>query len=160
MDIPHISTGDLFRANMSQNTPLGVEARTYVDAGELVPDEVTNAMVRERLGEPDGRSGFLLDGFPRTVGQAKVLAEILAEQGVGLDAVLVFEVSEDEVVRRMLARGRGDDTEDVIRRRLAVFRHDTEPLLEHYADLVVPIQAEGEIDDITARALEALRARA
>ncbi|GAA4844365.1 adenylate kinase [Saccharopolyspora rosea] len=160
LGVPHISTGDLFRANIGNATPLGQKAKSYLDAGELVPDEVTNEMVRERLAEPDAREGFLLDGYPRTTPQADVLTDILAENGMELTAVLQFEVPEEELVRRMLARGRSDDTEDVIRRRLAVYREETEPLLEYYRNKILKIDAVGSIDDISARALEALRARA
>jgi adenylate kinase len=158
--VPHISSGDLFRANINNSTPLGQKAKSYLDAGELVPDEVTNEMVRERLAEPDAREGFLLDGFPRTTPQADVLSNILAENGMELTAVLEFEVPEEELVRRMLARGRSDDTEDVIRRRLSVYRSETEPLLEYYQDKLIKIDAVGTVDEITGRALEALRTRA
>ena len=159
LGIPHISTGDLFRAHMGEETPLGQEAKRYVDAGDLVPDEVTNEMVRERLGEPDAAKGFLLDGFPRTVGQAEVLAGILSDLGQQLDAVLEFRISEDLVVERMLARGRADDTEAVIRRRLRVYLDETSPLLAHYADQLVVVDAVGEVEDVAARALHALQAR-
>jgi adenylate kinase len=159
LGIPHISTGDLFRAHMGEETPLGQEAKRYVDAGDLVPDEVTNEMVRERLGEPDAAKGFLLDGFPRTVGQAEVLAGILSDLGQQLDAVLEFRISEDLVVERMLARGRADDTEAVIRRRLRVYLDETSPLLAHYADQLVVVDAVGEVEDVAARALHALHAR-
>jgi adenylate kinase len=160
LEVPHISTGDLFRANISNATPLGQKAKSYMDAGELVPDEVTNEMVRERLTEEDARKGFLLDGYPRNAAQAEVLGEILAENGMELTAVLQFDVPEEELVRRMLARGRSDDTEDVIRRRLAVYHSETEPLLEYYRDTIIKIDAVGSVEDISARALEALRDRA
>jgi adenylate kinase len=157
--VPHISTGDLFRANIGEATPLGQKAKSYLDAGELVPDEITNEMVRDRLGKPDAREGFLLDGFPRTTPQAEVLGGILAENGMELSAVLQFDVPEDELVHRMLARGRSDDTEEVIRRRLAIYASETEPLLRYYRDLLITIDAVGSVEEITARALEALRAR-
>ena len=159
LKVPHISTGDLFRANITQSTPLGQKAKSYLDAGELVPDEVTNEMVRERLAESDAREGFLLDGYPRNTVQADVLTSILAEYDVEMGAVLQFEVPEEELVRRMLSRGRADDTEDVIRRRLAIYQSETAPLLEYYRDKLVTIDAVGSVDDITARALDALRAR-
>ena len=124
LDVPHISTGDLFRANLSQQTPLGVEAKRYMDAGELVPDSVTVEMVRTRLGDDDAVKGFLLDGFPRTISQAESLAEILADRGEEIDAVVELQVPEDELVARLLARGRSDDTEDVIRRRQQVYRDE------------------------------------
>ncbi|MEU5848043.1 adenylate kinase [Saccharopolyspora shandongensis] len=160
LDVPHISTGDLFRANIGNATPLGQKAKSYLDTGDLVPDEVTNEMVRDRLSDEDAAKGFLLDGYPRTTTQAEVLAEMLRERGTELTAVLQFDVPEEELVTRMLARGRADDTEDIIRRRLAVYRSETEPLLEYYQDRIVKIDAVGSIEEITARALEALRNRA
>ncbi|MBB5154771.1 adenylate kinase [Saccharopolyspora phatthalungensis] len=160
LGVPHISTGDLFRANIGNATPLGQKAKSYMDAGELVPDEVTNEMVRDRLSDEDAAKGFLLDGYPRNTGQAGVLGEMLAEHGVELTAVLQFDVPEEELVKRMLARGRSDDTEDVIRRRLAVYRSETEPLLAYYQDKIIKIDAVGSIEEISARALEALGARA
>jgi adenylate kinase len=159
LGIPHISTGELFRAHVGQQTGLGREAKRYLDAGELVPDAVTNEMVRERLAESDARQGFLLDGFPRNLAQAHVLDKILAENGTELDAVLEFAVPENVVVERMLSRGRSDDTEDVIRRRLEVYRSDTAPLLDYYRDRAVAVDAVGEVGEVTARALDALRDR-
>ena len=156
LGVPHISTGDLFRANIGNSTPLGQKAKSYIDAGELVPDEVTNEMVRERLAEPDAREGFLLDGYPRTTPQADVLTDILAENGMELTAVLQFDVPEEELVRRMLERGRSDDTEDVIRRRLAVYHSETAPLLDYYRDKVIKVDALGSVEEITDRALAAL----
>ena len=129
LGIPHISTGDLFRANIGEGTELGLEAKSYMDAGNLVPAELTNRMVDARLDEADAQNGFLLDGFPRSVEQADALKEMLEKRGVALDAVVEFQVDEDTVVERMLARGRADDTEDVIRNRMAVYRSETEPLL-------------------------------
>jgi adenylate kinase len=159
LEVPHISTGDLFRANIGNSTPLGQKAKSYIDAGELVPDEITNQMVRERLAEPDAKKGFLLDGYPRNIAQADVLAGILSENDYELTAVLQFDVPEEELVRRMLERGRSDDNEDVIRRRLAVYHEETEPLLDYYRDLVVKIDAVGAVEEITARALEAVKSR-
>jgi adenylate kinase len=159
LDVPHISTGDLFRANLEQRTPLGVEASKYMEAGDLVPDEVTVGMVRDRLAADDARKGFILDGFPRNVAQAESLARLLADRGDELDAVVELVVPEDVVVERLLARGRGDDTEDVIRRRQQVYRDETEPLLTHYRDLLVAVDAVGPIEEITSRALDALRSR-
>lgn len=156
LGVPAISTGDLFRANIGQGTPLGVEAKKYIDAGELVPAEITNNMVRERLAEPDAANGFLLDGFPRSVEQAKELENILRDLGVELDGVLSFVIDEDVVVERMLARGRADDTEDVIRNRLRVYREETAPLLEYYADSIITVDAIGEVEEINSRALSAL----
>ena len=156
LDVPHISTGDLFRANLSQNTPLGVAAKRYMDAGELVSDEVTVGMVRERLAEDDAAKGFILDGFPRTVAQADALGELLEAAGNELDAVVSLEVPEELLVQRLLGRGRADDTEDVIRRRQEVYREETAPLLEHYRDLLVTVDAVGEIEEITERVVDAL----
>ena len=157
LGVPHISTGDLFRAHISEQTDLGKEVQEYLDSGELVPDEVTNEMVRVRLSQPDAATGFLLDGFPRNTAQAGVLGEMLAAKGHKLDAVLEFRIDEDVVVERLLARGRTDDKEDVIRHRQQVYRTETAPLLDYYADIVVSIDAVGEVDEISERALRALR---
>ncbi|MGW7403129.1 adenylate kinase [Streptomyces sp. NPDC054833] len=154
--IPHISTGDLFRENVGRGTPLGQEARRYLDAGELVPDHVTGAMVRRRLEEPDARRGFLLDGFPRTVEQAHALTTVLAATGAVLDAVVEFDAPEHVVVERLRGRGRSDDTEEVIRHRQQVYRRQTAPLLAHYADIVLTVRAVGAVEEINDRALEAL----
>lgn len=156
LGVPHISTGDLFRANIGQGTPLGIEAKQYLDAGNLVPSELTNRMVEARLAESDAAAGFLLDGFPRTIDQAVALSSILEDLGVTLDAVLEFQVDEDVVVERMLARGRDDDKEDVIRNRLRVYREETQPLLDHYQGLEVSVDAVGEVDEVNARAMAAL----
>ncbi len=156
LGVPHVSTGDLFRTNIGEGTELGVEAKRYLDAGELVPSELTNRMVEERLRQADAEDGFLLDGFPRTVDQAEALEGILQRLGAKLDAVLEFVVDEDVVVERMLARGRDDDKEDVIRNRLRVYRAETAPLLDHYRSIEVSVDAVGEIDEINARAMAAL----
>ena len=156
LGVPHVSTGDLFRANIDQLTPIGVEAKKYLDAGDLVPSEITNTMVRERVAEPDAVNGFLLDGFPRTVDQAEALEKILADLNTELDAVVSLVVDEDVVVERMLSRGRADDNEDVIRNRLRVYRDETAPLLEHYKALVVSVDGVGEVDDVNRRILDAL----
>ncbi|QDQ96636.1 adenylate kinase [Tomitella fengzijianii] len=156
LGVPHISTGDLFRANIGEGTDLGVEAKRYLDAGELVPSELTNRMVEARLSEADAAQGFLLDGFPRTVDQAEALEGILGRLGTALDAVLEFVVDEDVVVERMLSRGRDDDKEDVIRNRLRVYRAETAPLLDHYRSIEVSVDAVGEIEEINARAMAAL----
>jgi adenylate kinase len=160
LGVPHISTGDLFRAHISEQTDLGREVKRYLDAGDLVPDGVTNEMVRQRLTEEDARQGFLLDGFPRNVAQADVLAKILAGDGHALDAVIEFRVPEDELVHRLLARGRADDTEDVIRNRQQVYRKETAPLLSHYRDILVTVDAMGDVDDVTGRVIAALRGNA
>ena len=159
LDVPHISTGDLFRANLSQETPLGIEAKRYMDAGELVPDSVTVEMVRSRLAEDDAVKGFLLDGFPRTISQAESLSGILEDRGEELDAVVELQVPEDELVARLLGRGRSDDTEDVIRRRQQVYRDETSPILAHYQEKLVSVDAVGTVEEITDRVAEALRAR-
>lgn len=156
LDVPHISTGDLFRANIGEGTPLGVEAKSYIDAGKLVPTDVTARMVEERLSQDDAKNGFLLDGFPRTTEQADILEELLSKKGEKLDGVLNFEVSEDVVVERMMARGRADDNEETIRTRLGVYRDETFPLIEHYGESIISIKAEGSVEEISARAMEAL----
>ncbi|WP_433195572.1 adenylate kinase [Nocardia sp. CA-107356] len=156
LGVPHISTGDLFRTNISAQTPLGREAQKYIDAGDLVPSDVTNRMVEARVAEPDAANGFVLDGYPRTVDQADALEKILADMDKKLDAVLCFVVPEETVVSRMMARGRADDNEDVIRNRLRVYREETEPLLEHYDGLVVSVDGVGEVDEVNSRALGAL----
>jgi adenylate kinase len=159
LDVPHISTGDLFRANLTQETPLGREAKRYMDAGDLVPDSVTVEMVRERLTHDDAAKGFILDGFPRTISQATALSDLLTERGEDIDAVVEFQVPEEELVQRLLGRGRTDDTEDVIRRRQEVYRRETAPLLDHYRDRLVTIDALGSVEEITDRVSEALRSR-
>jgi adenylate kinase len=159
LGVPHISTGDLFRANLGQETPLGLEAKSYMDKGNLVPDDVTVRMVRERLAADDVAKGFILDGFPRTVSQASSLDELLGERGEKLDAVVEFQVDEDELVKRLLARGRSDDTEDVIRNRQQVYRDETFPLLDHYQAIVVSVDAQGGVEEITDRVAAALQDR-
>ncbi|MFW0784055.1 adenylate kinase [Gordonia sp. CPCC 206044] len=158
LGIPHISTGDLFRANISQGTAVGIEAKRYLDAGDLVPSEITIDMVRARVAEPDASKGFILDGFPRSTEQADALKDILEGLDGTLDAVLSFVVDADVVVERMLARGRADDTEEVIRNRLAVYAKETAPLLEYYGDQVKTIDAVGDIQDVHQRVLSALGA--
>jgi adenylate kinase len=161
LGVPHISTGDIFRANVSQGTPLGVEARKYMDAGEYVPDGVTNAMVRDRLTHDDCRPGFLLDGYPRTVEQVGELNAMLSSAAQRLDGVLELTVDLDEVVARLVRRaseqGRSDDTEDVIRRRLEVYFEQTAPLIEMYRSqgLLVQVDGLGEIADVTGRIVSA-----
>jgi adenylate kinase len=160
--IPAISTGDIFRANVSQGTPLGVEAKRFMDAGEYVPDEVTNLMVRNRIDEDDAKPGFLLDGYPRTLAQVEELDGMIKFTGHALDAVVVLTVDQDEIVNRLLQRaqkeGRTDDTEDVIRRRQELYGEQTEPLIEVYRErgLLVEIDGMGEVDDVTKRIFEAL----
>ncbi|MEL4154081.1 adenylate kinase [Corynebacterium bovis] len=158
LSIPHVSTGDLFRDNISRETELGREAQQYMDAGRFVPTSVTANMVRTRLGQDDAAKGFLLDGFPRTIEQAEILRDMLAEKGESLDAVVNYTVSEDVVVERMLARGRKDDNEEVIRTRLQVYRDETAPLIDFYRelDLLVDVDAEGTVEDISSATLDAL----
>lgn len=159
LGVPHISTGDLFRGHIAEQTALGAEVKRYLDSGKLVPDSVTNEMVRERISEADAAAGFLLDGFPRNTAQADVLAGILAEHGTQLDAVIELQVGEEELVQRLLDRGRDDDTEEVIRERQAVYREETAPLLDYYADRLLTIDGVGEVDEVSARALDALNSR-
>jgi adenylate kinase len=160
--IPAISTGDIFRANVSEGTPLGVEAKRFMDAGEYVPDEVTNLMVRNRIDEPDAEPGFLLDGYPRTLAQVEELDRMIAFTGHRLDAAVALTVDEDEIVQRLLQRarleGRADDTEDVIRRRHEVYVEQTAPLIEVYRDrgILVEVDGSGDADEVTGRILDAL----
>ena len=164
LGIPAISTGDIFRANVSKETPLGLDAKRYMDAGEYVPDSVTNAMVRDRIAQDDARSGFLLDGYPRTVAQVDALDDMLAEEGSGIDAVVVLTVEKEEIVQRLLKRaeieGRADDTEEVIRRRMDVYTEQTAPLLAVYADhgILTEVDGMGGVDDVTGRVFDALEA--
>jgi adenylate kinase len=163
--IPAISTGDIFRHNVKNETDLGKQAKAFMDRGEYVPDSLTNALVRDRLSHADAIEGFLLDGYPRTADQVVELDDILGQQGKKLDVVVQLTADTDEVVRRLLNRaleqGRADDTEDVIRRRLEVYEEQTAPLTETYAarDLVVMIDGLGEVAEVTGRILEALAAR-
>ncbi len=161
LDVPHISSGDLVRANLQPGaeTPIGLEAKRYIDAGDLVPDSVTIAMMRERLAEDDATKGFVLDGFPRNLSQSNSLDQLLAERDEDIDVVVELKVPEDERVRRQLGRGRTDDTEDVIRRRQEVYRDETAPLLEHYRDRLVTVDAVGAVEEITDRVSDALRTR-
>ncbi|MFF5494794.1 adenylate kinase [Streptomyces aquilus] len=189
--VPHISTGDLFRANISQQTDLGKLAKSYMDAGNLVPDEVTIAMAKDRMEQADAVNGFLLDGFPRNVSQAEALDELLNTEGIKLDAVLDLEAPEEEVVKRIAGRRicrndsahvfhvsykkpakegvcdvcggelyqRDDDSEATVRTRLEVYHTQTEPIIDYYKaqGLVVTIEAMGPVDEVTTRALAALK---
>ncbi|MEI7442369.1 MAG: adenylate kinase [Actinomycetes bacterium] len=155
LGIAHISTGDLFRANLSQGTALGLEAQKYMDAGEYVPDSVTNDMVRDRLSQSDAQAGFLLDGYPRTVAQVTELDEMLGEHV--LDRVLVLRADTDEVVARLLNRahqqGRADDTEEVVRRRLEIYEEQTAPLIDLYSSrgILVSVDGLGSRDEVAQR---------
>ncbi|MBM0256799.1 MULTISPECIES: adenylate kinase [Micromonospora] len=190
LSVPKISTGDIFRANVSQGTPLGVEAKRYMDAGKLVPDEVTINMVRDRLAEPDAAEGFLLDGFPRTTPQAAALDKLLADLGTALDLVLELVVDDDEVIRRLSGRRtcrgcgkiwhvefdattregicdrcgaelfqRDDDKPETIAARLREYAEKTAPLVDYYGaqNKLVGIDATGPVEDVTVRAIDALR---
>lgn len=160
--VPAISTGDIFRVNVAERTELGRTAQRYMDAGEYVPDEVTNAMVADRLSQDDARPGFLLDGYPRTEPQVRELDSMLEAQDASLDAVVELTVEVDEIVSRLLGRaqeqGRTDDTEPVIRRRLEVYHEQTAPLVGIYAGrgLLVQVDGMGEIDEVTDRLQAAL----
>jgi adenylate kinase len=159
-----ISTGDIFRANVKEETPLGIEAKKYIDKGEFVPDSVTNNMVRDRLKQPDTADGFLLDGYPRTSGQVDELDNILAEAGSQLDIVLLLTADDDELVKRLLGRaaqeGRSDDNEAVIRRRLALYHEETAVVVNRYEErgIVATVDGIGDIDEVTERIMTALKA--
>ena len=154
--IPQISTGDLFRSNIAGETKLGLEAKKYLDAGNLVPATLTNALVDDRLNAADVADGFILDGFPRSVEQAEALREMLAKRNLKLDGVLEFRVSENELLNRLKSRGRADDTEDVILNRMKVYRDETAPLLDYYQHELRTVEAIGGLDEVFARALQAL----
>jgi adenylate kinase len=156
LQIPHLSTGELFRENIGNGTKLGLEAKRYLDAGDLVPAELTNEMVDDRLSKPDLDAGFILDGYPRSVQQAQALHDMLERRGIQLDAVLEFRVPEDTLFERLKARGRADDTDDVIRNRMNVYRDETAPLIEYYSDELKTVDAVGSVDEVFARALRAL----
>ena len=162
--IPAISTGDIFRANVARGTPLGTQAKRYMDAGEYVPDTVTNQMVRVRIAEADAEGGFLLDGYPRTIAQVAELDDMIEATGHRLDAVVVLTVDVEAVVGRLLRRavieGRPDDTEEVVRRRQEVYSEQTAPLIDLYRQrgLLVEVDGMGEVDEVSARLFEALDA--
>ncbi|KBK72387.1 adenylate kinase Adk [Mycobacterium tuberculosis UT0052] len=156
LGIPQISTGELFRRNIEEGTKLGVEAKRYLDAGDLVPSALTNELVDDRLNNPDAANGFILDGYPRSVEQAKALHEMLERRGTDIDAVLEFRVSEEVLLERLKGRGRADDTDDVILNRMKVYRDETAPLLEYYRDQLKTVDAVGTMDEVFARALRAL----
>jgi adenylate kinase len=156
LGVPQISTGDLFRSNITRGTELGLEAKHYLDAGDLVPSDLTNALVEKRLDEADAADGFILDGYPRSVEQAEALTRMLGARNTKLDAVLEFRVCEEELLNRLKDRGRADDTEEVIRNRMKVYRDETAPLLEYYGDAVRTVDAVGSPDEVFARALHSL----
>jgi adenylate kinase len=156
LGIPHISTGDMFRDHVSRGTELGVRVEAIMKAGAYVPDEITVEMLRERISEPDAAEGFILDGFPRTVGQVEALDGLIGAET--LDVVVVFEVDEDSLVERLLSRGRADDTEDTVRNRFKVYQEQTAPLLDIYGarGVVIHVDGLGEIGEVTERILTAL----
>ena len=162
LSIPAISTGDIFRANIKGETPLGLQVKEILAAGGYVSDDITNAIVDDRLAQDDCKAGFLLDGYPRTLSQVEALDGMLAGHGAALDAVLELTVDEDAVVKRLLKRaeieGRADDTEDVIRERQAIYRRETAPLARVYGDrhLLVQVDGMGEVDEVTERVLATL----
>jgi adenylate kinase len=163
--IPAIATGDIFRENRRNRTPLGLQVEAIMDAGDYVPNSLTNAVVASRLDEDDARSGFLLDGYPRTVDQIEYLDELLASKGQSLDAVIQLVADQDEVVQRLLKRaheqGRTDDTEETIRHRLELYDRETAPLIPVFRDrgLLVEVDGLGEIDDVAGRIASALSQR-
>jgi adenylate kinase len=163
--IPTISTGDIFRKNIADGTELGTQVKAIVDAGDYVPDSLTNALVTDRLNEADAAGGFLLDGYPRTTDQVRYLTELLSSHGHALDAVIRLVADQDEIVRRLRQRalemGRVDDSEEAIRHRQEVYLRETAPLIDMFRDqgLLVEIDGLGAIDDVTERIFEALAAR-
>ncbi|AKT51300.1 adenylate kinase [Arsenicicoccus sp. oral taxon 190] len=163
LGIPAISTGDIFRANIKNGTELGLRVKEITAAGQYVPDEITNAIVEDRLAQDDCEPGFLLDGYPRTVGQVAALDAMLQASGRAIDHALVLTVDTDAVVQRLLRRaeveGRVDDTEDVIRERMAVYARETAPLIDLYRErgLLREVDGMGEIDDVTQRLLQAVQ---
>ena len=163
--IPAIATGDIFRANIRNQTPLGIEVKAIVDAGDYVPDSLTNALITHRLEEPDALDGFLLDGYPRTLDQIAFLDELLAKRHQELDAVIQLVADKEEVVNRLrlraIAQGRTDDTEEAIRHRQDVYARETAPLIPVFRDrgLLIEVDGLGEIDDISARIFESLAQR-
>ncbi len=163
--IPAISTGDIFRSNVKNETELGLQVKAILAAGEYVPDSLTNAVVESRLHEQDAQNGFLLDGYPRTTDQVHELDRMLAAQGAALDVVVLITADTDEVVSRLLNRaiveGRADDTESVIRHRLALYEEQTAPLISLYAqrNLVVTVDGLGAVADVTDRIVAALGAK-
>jgi adenylate kinase len=163
--IPDISTGDIFRANIKNETELGKQVKAIVDAGDYVPDSLTNQLVADRLGEDDAKNGFLLDGYPRTLAQVDYLDELLAGKGQKLDAVIQLTADQEEIVQRLtkraLEQGRADDSEEAIRHRQEVYLRETSPLIEVYRErgLLVPVDGLGGIDEVAERIAAALAER-
>ena len=162
LGIPHISTGAIFRAALQQGKELGLKAKEYMDQGALVPDELTTAIVVEALNEPQNGEGFILDGYPRNLSQAEDLQRALESRGKDIDCVLYLTAPQEEIVQRMLARGRNDDTEEVINHRLNVYHQETEPVLKFYQDrqLVREVYGVGEIDEVHDRVFDAAKVAA
>ncbi|MCI0545109.1 MAG: adenylate kinase [Actinobacteria bacterium] len=156
LGVPHVSTGEMFREHVSRGTDLGRRVAAIMEAGEYVPDEFTVAMLEDRINQPDAENGFILDGFPRTAGQVSSLDALIGAHG--LDRVVVFDVPEEELVRRLASRGRADDSEETILNRLAVYTEQTQPLLDIYdgRGVTVVVDGVGEVDVVTARILHAL----
>lgn len=163
--IPAIATGDIFRRNIAEQTPLGLKVKAIVDAGDYVPDSLTNELIASRLEEEDARDGFLLDGYPRTLEQVSYLDELLSSKGQALDAVIQLVADREEVVARLRKRaieqGRVDDSEEAIRHRQEVYARETTPLIAVYRDrgLLIEVDGLGDIDDVSDRIAEALAAR-
>lgn len=163
--IPDISTGDIFRANIKNETELGKQVKAIVDAGDYVPDSLTNQLVADRLHEEDAANGFLLDGYPRTLAQVDYLDELLAGEGQKLDAVIQLTADQEEIVERLtkraLEQGRADDSEEAIRHRQEVYLRETSPLIDVYRDrgLLVPVDGLGGIDEVAERITAALAER-
>lgn len=163
--VPAISTGDIFRANIKNGTDLGLEVKAIIESGQLVPDSLTNALVRDRIAEADCVGGFLLDGYPRTVEQVEFLTEQLAAAGTQIDAVVQLIVDSEVVVERLrnraLEQGRVDDTEEVIRNRLDVYAKETAPILAIYGErgVLVDVDGEGTVEDVAARIVDGLEAK-
>jgi adenylate kinase len=163
--IADISTGDIFRYHITNQTPLGVEVKQIVDRGDYVPDELTNQIVTDRLAQPDAAAGFLLDGYPRTLAQVDYLDELLAQRGMPLEAVIRLVADEDEIISRLTKRaaeqGRADDTEEAIRHRQDVYSRETAPLIDVYRQkgLLVEVDGLGTVDEIAGRIREALAER-
>jgi adenylate kinase len=160
--IPHVSTGDMFRAAIAAGSELGKQVEPILASGKLVPDEITIALIRERLSQPDAQAGFVLDGFPRTLVQAEALDDVLAQIDKQLNAILFFDLPDDIATERMLARaqdeGRADDTPEGIAQRLAIYHEQTEPVVEHYrvTGRLVPLRGERTIDEVWAEVQDAL----
>ncbi|MCL5677376.1 MAG: adenylate kinase [Firmicutes bacterium] len=160
--IPHIATGDILRAAMKDGTPLGRQAKVYVDRGELVPDEIMIGIVRERVAQPDCESGFILDGFPRTIPQADAFGEVLRQHGISLEAVILLEVPRDVLLERMAGRQRADDNPEAIRTRLEAYDRQTTPLVDYYGErnLLASVDGLGSPEEVAGRIEAAVTAKA